>query len=440
MRLFVIASVVPHATDSQPGVTAVHRVVFELLQGLAASGHTLTFQLIGNIFRESAALEPCEREALALLEQRGIRTLEPVLSSAYQPDSPPAGVWERMARAAGQLAGRTELDRIYPAVKIRAMMQERLRETDAEAIVTLWSPEGVAATHGLKPWPRIAYHGDVDFVPTQARFKDDALFARGQQSAGPVQRISRRLWLGEFRRAHQMLMREVDVIANVTACNAPYYERLGHPRSVYVPNTWMDGAGSAHPPRASGRSLRRAVIVGHAGYLDRTGSTYGLRYLLRELLPRLDDTMQGLDYEVRIIGGGEIAPALRSRLDHPRVVVRDFVKDLEAELAESDAFLMLNNAGPYQAAFTRHLLAWSLGLCLIAHANSRLAIPEIRHRHNALLGDTPEEIAVMIRSAIEDPDLNARIRAGGRKTYEQHFRPAVVAQALSNEVVRCFKR
>jgi hypothetical protein len=99
-------------------------------------------------------------------------------------------------------------------------------------------------------------------------------------------------------------------------------------------------------------------------------------------------------------------------------------------------FLLLNNAGSYHAAYTRHLVAWSQGLCLIVHENSRRAIPEIRHMENAIVGSTPEEIARMIRMAATDQELNLRVRKGGRATYERYFTPAVVVRTLADEIAR----
>ena len=249
-----------------------------------------------------------------------------------------------------------------------------------------------------------------------------------------------RMWLASFKRAHLNIMQGLDVIANVTACNADYYTKEGHKHSVYVGNVWYDPNAerpSAKDPTPShGVSSRPIKIIGHVGKLGQTGSTYGLRFLLVELLPVLDRVMDGLDYEVHIIGAGTVVPALRPVLEHPRVLLRGFVEDLDSELRSSDVFLLLNNAGSYQAAYTRHVVAWAQGLCLIVHENSCRAIPEIRHMENALIGSTPADIARMVRLAVSDPELNVRLRKGGRGTYERYFTPAVVAKALADEIGR----
>jgi hypothetical protein len=419
MKVLVIGSELPRASHGGPSVSAVHIMLFELMQALGALGHELVFQLIGNLHRPPGALEPDERAALERLESMGIAVLEPCLASSDRREGLP-------------------LEEAYPTLALRGTMAQRVREHRPDAILTLWSPEGVAATHGLHDCPKVAYQGDVEFVPMQMRVKDRALFVGNEN---PIRRELRRVsgWLRlrAFRQAHLRLMQDVDVIANVTARNAEFYRRQGHPRSIYVPNTWTDlgGPAAAGALRSPASTERRTIkIIGHVGHLGRTGSTYGLRYLLTELLPALEREMAPLPYEVHIIGAGDAVPALRPWLSHPRIVLRGFVEELDRELIASDVFLLLNNAGPYRAAFTRHVIAWSMGLCLIVHDNSRQAIPELFHLDNALAGSTPSEIARLVRLAATDQDLNRRVRAGGRRTYERFFTPKAVAEQLAAEM------
>ena len=169
-------------------------------------------------------------------------------------------------------------------------------------------------------------------------------------------------------------------------------------------------------------------IIGHVGYLNRTGGAYGLRCLLQDVLPHLSSMLRDYPHEIHILGGGRLLPSLIALTSFPHVLMRGFVEDLDSELAMNDVFLLLNNAGRYKAAYTRHLLAWSMGLCLVVHSGSRKAMPEIVHGENALVGSSGEEIAKLIVRAATDPVLNRRIREGGRRTYEQCFTPPRIAK------------
>lgn len=435
MKIFLFGSNVPYRSHDQEGVTAVCTVLYELIRGLLQLDHEIVLQLIFNKFRKEDFLQSSEKNELDHLSKLGVTVLDPLYLEKHMGQSKSSTHSKCLERLLWLVTGRASIKDFYPAIDLKNLVSDRIRSARVDAILTIWSPEGVAATYGFHGLPKIVYQGDVDFIPSQVRLKVRTLF-NGRPAAKTVE-VSRwrHLWrerirMIRFRQAHLRLMQDVDVIANVTASNADFYKKQGHPRSIYVQNTWCDSEiGSAHLDHPT------IKIIGHVGYLDRTGSTYGLKFLLVDLLPALEEAMKGINYQIHLIGGGSVISSLQPFLKHPRVVVRGFVKDLDAELKSCDIFLMLNNAGSYQAAYTRHIMAWSMGLCLIVHENSRKAIPEIIPLSNALVGSTPSEIAKAIHLAATDKDLNQKIRQGGRMTYEKFFTPHHVAEALSEEAL-----
>lgn len=444
MKILAIASDVPCRTHGQPGVTAVNIVLYELLKGLAGFGQEIALQVIFNQYTSGPDPSQSEHDELSDLAGLGVMVLPPIYPSEYGPMVRSSALKSRLISLSRWCLDGDVLNEVYPAVVLREKLRERIRATQTDAVLTIWSPEGIAATHGIRETPRIAYHGDVDFGPAEARLRDRALFAdvseRAREGRSLLDSVRTRLWLSRFKRSHFSLMRDVDVIANVTASNAEFYTAQGHPCSVYIGNVWSDAnvelgddVNVAMPVGVTGRPIK---IIGHVGKLRQTGSTYGLRFLLLDVLPELDRAMEGLDYQVHIIGGGEVVPTLKPALEHPRIVVRGFVQDLDSELRSSHAFLLLNNVGSYQAAYTRHMVAWAQELCLVVHENSGRAIPEIRHMENALVGGTAVEVARMIHLATTNSEVNLRVRKGGRATYERHFTPAVIARALTDEIER----
>ncbi len=434
MKVFVIGSVVPFARHTQTDVTAVNIVMYELVVALAALGHKLELQIIFSPARVDRSLTMAETAELANIRALGVTVLGPVFLIPAPKDSDGGTGYLRRFRLP---VGDDLPPDAIPALQVRAEICERIDGFGADVMLAIWSSEGVAATHACLEIPRIAFQGDVDFAPAAARLKDANLFGLSSNSGTGLRRLVSPLRQSitslRMRRAHWNLMQSLDVIANVSANNAAYYGQLGHRRSIYVRNTWsnMDVPDAGLREGAWPRDV--VDIVGHIGQLGRTGSTYGLRFLLTEVMPQLELRMENVDYRVNIVGGGEVTPGLRPYLNHPNIARRGYVADLDEFLIASDMLLLLNNAGRYWAAYTRHILAWSLGLCLIVHANSAQAIPEIEHMENALVGSTSEEVAEMIFLASTDSALNARIRQGGRATYEKYFTPAKVAAALSDE-------
>lgn len=431
----MVASGVPARRADRPETSAVNVVVSEMTRALRELGHGVTLQLIFNVHRSTERLTAADHADLDDHEALGIRVLPPLFPSAFI-DARVPSFGARLRRLLRLAIHRPELEAVYPAVRLRAAVKERIGAAGADVALTIWSPEGVAACQdgGV---PLVAYHGDIDFEPGLCRYRDRELF--GASERGPSlgrwwRGLRDRVWLDEFRAAHLRMMRDVSLIANVTASNADFYRTQGHTASIYARNLWRgpDARPQIAVPSVGPNAPVR--VIGHAGRLDATGGVYGLRYLLVELLPVLERELEGIDHEVHVIGGGQLPEALRGHADHPRLVFRGFVDDLDAELRTSTAYLLLNNSGPYRAAFTRHLVAWSMGACLIVHENSRAAIPEIEDGRNVLSGRTPREIAIAVRRAIEDTDLNLRIRRGGRETFESSFTPERVVGDLAREM------
>lgn len=425
MRIFVIASDVPAPRHERVEVTAVNVVIFELLNELRRLGYDISLQVIFNAHREGRPLDTHEQVHLKELREQGMDVLDPVL--------PPDPIARRRPGLRLRRLVRPAVEDFYPTVRLRPLVRARIQASRTDAILSIWSPEGVAAAVG-SGLPIFSYHGDVDFAPALARHHDSVLFGLPSH---PLSRWRRVRWLSAFRNIHVKLMRDIDIVACVTAANAEFYRAQGHSRPIYLQNTWTDLGGKALPlaeSRYAGSRTEPIRIVGHVGGLGRTGNTYGLRFLLGELIPALEGVMAGVDYRIHIIGAGEPVPALRPLLRHPRVIVRGFLPDLDAELMVSDLFLLLNNAGSYYAAYTRHIIAWSMGLCLVTHANSIPAIPELVPGENVLAASAAADLAVLIARAATDPTFNLGIRRGGRNTYTRFFTPARVAERIGEEL------
>lgn len=428
MRLFLVASALP-----DPHQHATQMVLYETVRGIAAAGHEVTFQMF---VAEGAAAPAGTREALATIDGLpGIRALEPLAAPGRR------GA-RRGAAAAVATLRRAALTRpadLYPHVALTTEVARRVRAAGADAIVNVWSTEGLAATHGIAGVPKYAYYAMPEHLAPEARLTHPWLFDIPTRT--PVDRA--RLWHGRLlnrRRAamHFGMMSRYDALSNICAFHAALYASRGHPRSHYVQNMWPD----VHGPRW--RALREAQegrhgprVLGSFGNVFATGNTFGLHYLGAEVLPALRQRLREDEIQIHVYGRGRPYAAVANALDDPRVRMRGWVADIDAEIFASRVFLVMNNAGAYRGAHTRFLHAWALGACVVAHRANADAMPEIRHDENALLGDTPAAIADLVARALGDPALRRRIGEGGRRTFETHFHSAVVVPRLLEEIEAC---
>lgn len=424
MKIFLLTSAVPFRSHGAPGVTALHVVTRALLEELKSRGHTIILQYLFDQSRTVLQLSAAEETETKQLRESGVEVTPPLFVAGHLTRDTKRFRTLRLLMNPGYA-----IEYFYPGSLLHEEVCSHIQAAAPDIILPLWCTQGVAAIHGLNTLPRVAYHGDIDYEPSLARsVKDYALFHAVKTTGmfGLVRRLDRILRIALFRKAHLRLMQGVDAIANITARNSDFYRAHGHAHSLYVGNTWVDSGKPIQAERGSGP----IKIIGHVGYLDRTGSTYGLRYLLRDIMPSLREVMAGRPFEVHIIGGGEPFPEIQRLLDQPNIVRHGFVADLEGELRSADLFCLFNNAGPLRAANTRHLVAWASGLCLVAHQRSKEAIPELEHMRNCVLVDDSKEAGMLLVQAATDAILNTTLRRRGRETYEQSFTPAIVGEKL----------
>ena len=82
----------------------------------------------------------------------------------------------------------------------------------------------------------------------------------------------------------------------------------------------------------------------------------------------------------------------------------------------------------------RYLHAWTLGACVIGHTNASLAMPEIKHRENALLGNNAKEIAALVAEASENFELRRSLGTNGYETYKRAFTGTIVASRIASKI------
>jgi len=419
MRVFLVGSNLPEAGHTVRAPTVVMR---EALLGMRGLGHDVVFQPLLPLERDPRLTENEER-SLEWARHNGIDVLSPL-------QTPVGTALEGRIRLAREsIAATPEL--FNPAYLLRDEMARRVDESGADVALHLWSSPGLAACSTVDR-PVYAYYGNPDHKPLRAQLRNPQLFDLTYSTPRNKARLA--LWKlanRNRRRVNIRLMERVRWSANVCAVDADYYAAQGHPHAFYVQNMWPDLVG---PGDHSTVNEQENKIVGNLGGLYGTGNTFGLWYLAREVLPELDRQVHGR-CAIHLYGAGELRPSLARALEHPNVHMRGFVDDIDAEMHSAKLFLILNNNHPdFIVGHTRILHAWSLGLCLIAHRNMALAVPEIVHGENALLGSSGEEIAGHVAAALRDPDLRRAIAAGGRRTFEREFLPPTVVGRVMKRI------
>jgi glycosyltransferase involved in cell wall biosynthesis len=411
LRIFFVAPALP-----RPGhtVRAISVVVREALRAFADLDHELVFQPL--LAPESEPEDTAGTTA-------GVELIPPLEARHDAVGSAP-GLLMRQAFSSDPAL-------FYPSYALRAAVAQRVEASGADVVFHLWCSAAFAACSEVHR-PVFAYAGNPDHYSMAARLEHPDLFDIPRATAR--NRLKLRLWRTAYRRFEDVHLRMVARsrwVGCVSAANAGYYAAKGIGNAFYVQNMWPEADAPFEPPRPTENR-----IVGNMGGQYATGNTFGLWFLGREVLPELDRRL-GDAYSVHLYGAGALSAPVARAVDHPRVVNRGFVDDIDAELRAAKVFLLANNSNPsFVVGHTRILHAWSLGSCLVAHRNMARAMPEIVHGENALLGETGAELATHAAAAIGDDELRRRIGEGGRRTYEREFRPDIVMRRVVERIER----
>jgi Glycosyl transferases group 1 len=309
-----------------------------------------------------------------------------------------------------------------------------------DGVLTIWS-EFACAVVGALPVPKFAYYGDLDYNNLEAQ---QELAALGLASRGlrvtPLQRAKNDAAVALTRRGHFGLMRKFARVWNVSKVDADE-QQAGGINASYLSNIWPNnGTRSSAPQRGGEVQTQPLKIVGSVGRMAATSNSFGLLTLSREIRPALKRRLGDGNFEIHLYGKLPPRDFIEASLQDPHFKLRGFVEDLEAEMMSAPVFLIANNHHKYKAGHTRVLHAWSLGCCVVTAADIKLAMPEIVHGENALLGQTADDVAELVVRAAGDAALRERIGSGGRRTLAEGFNPHRVVNVVADGIVKSLPR
>lgn len=416
MRLLVVGNLWPNGGHT---VRAANIVVFELVRALAAQpGARIGYLRVRR--HDEPGQSDVERIAANELKAAGVEILDELVLSAGSPGRP---AWKKLIDPR-----RTDF---YPDSIHAGQVACAAAAFAPDMLLVPWS-EWVTALCATLPIPKFAYYGNPDHKAGLHRTSFDRRYGICRYS-----RLRSAIYLHYLERAHLGVMAEYDLVGDVAANDALYYQRRGHPNAFYVHNVWMDRFGPAWQDLRDRHAKDGPVkIIVNVGQLGGTANRYGMEVLGREVAPALRTELAGMPYELHILGKGELIPPLARMLDSPEIIRRGFVDDIDDEMLSSPLFVCLNNGSPYKVGHTRYLHAWSLGCCVVAHRDAALSMPEIRHEENALLGTDGYEIARQIRRALEQPELARSLGLAGYETFREHFVAEKVAGEIWNHIMQ----
>ncbi len=320
-------------------------------------------------------------------------------------------------------------DRIYfPARNHEAVFVEFVRDLDPDIVFALsWHALSLTALLD-KGGPRHI----VSIVDQIGQYT--ALYRRTLKLSRGRQKLKRSIIAFGMRKKGEAALKYLptaDLIIEHAWHHAEELRSMGFNNVHYMPHplpTIEIGSNGVHRERGQ----EQVVNVLIAGSLKGVASVLGFEFFLDKVLPHFDRLRRARElprYRFRIVGHGRLVDPLKDRLcDRDDVEFVGFVQSIEREFLMSDLLLVTI---PVKHGFrTRIAEAFSYGLCVVAHEGNCAGIKEAIPGTNILSSNDPEELASLIISAINDPELRDKIGRAGRETFVNEMSSDVAVRTL----------
>lgn len=159
----------------------------------------------------------------------------------------------------------------------------------------------------------------------------------------------------------------------------------------------------------------------------------GVLWFAQEIWPRIHAQHPQLIFTVV----GKNPPAYLTQLHGTNgIEVLGFVPEVETILAETAVFVVPLRAGGGMRV--KILDTWSWGLPIVSTGIGAEGI-DIRDGENILIADTPEAFSTAVLRAVNDPDLNQRLRCNGRRWVEEKYDWKTIYRAWDEVYARLLK-
>ena len=200
----------------------------------------------------------------------------------------------------------------------------------------------------------------------------------------------------------------------------------------YLNNTWPNFFSKNILNQRKKIKRKYVNVLVNIGNINSTGNQIGIKYFFDNILPFLKKDIRQKKIKVIFCGSGDLfSKYTKDQLKY--IEIKGFVKDLDAEIKESDIFLLCNNVGYHYGGYTRVAYFMSSGAPLIAHKNLSKSMPELQHNYNCMLSENKFDMYKYLKELIENKRLRNEISANALRTYSEIYAPKIVIKKLLNE-------
>lgn len=401
-----------------------------ILRAMLAEGHQVNLISLFDTSPANPYLESREKQT-EITRQLGVQVC--FIEYQHAELSPPqTTLWKRVSTYCPP-----SLPKLFPWAKLQPRVERALSEARPDAIF-VYHFDALSAVFQTSQAPVAAGVGDLWHLPSAFLWKAQPATVRKYTIGAALQTI--------HSTASERLMRKMLLPCALKGAFAAHYadwlkHQPGLENTVYfrtpahdpVGDSWREARQQARQQRNS--TTPKILMIGD---ITGTAARWGLRLLVQDVLPGLDEALGKTGYELHLVGAGQIDTEFNSLHSHPAVKVRGRVVPPDAEFLNSDALFVPT---PITLGIrVRIITGFSYGSCLVTHEANRAGIPEIRHEENALVGSTGKQLAQHLIRVVQSAPLREKLEQAARDTFTTLFSEQVAARAIVKQIEALSRR
>ena len=321
------------------------------------------------------------------------------------------------------------MEKFFPWAKLQPEVQKKLKDINPDAVFC-YHFDALSAVYNSNVAPIMAGVGDLWHLPIFYRWKAEKDSVK-KYLRGALSQLS-------YMKASESLMTEMLRPCAKSGAFAAHYaewlrKRKGLSDALYLRTPAHDPVGGKwreiKDNHSKGRTKPKILMIGD---ISGTAARYGLRLLVKEVLPVLEKKYGQEGIEVHLVGGGKLDKEFELLYDLPYVKMRGRIVPPDKEFLSSDILFVPT---PITLGIRVRIIAgFSYGSCVVTHKANTAGIPEVEHMKNALVADTGIGLANEITRAIEDRKLRRGIEKNARGTYEKYFSEISAAEDIVKNI------
>ena len=281
--------------------------------------------------------------------------------------------------------------------------------------------------------PKLLITGDLVHMPFETRMLYRKKLGLDLEfNPGFIIKFLGVFWLGYHLRKQMIYMlNKADDGGSFGWHDANWLKKNGALKSKYFKTSLVDTNPEFDIKKYNFNNNKFKIITALSN-LESTSTLSGMVFLFEEVLDKLKSNIGEKNFEIHVIGKGNLPSSLKKYETDKNIIMRGYVEDINKEFDTADVVLI--PTAVFLGFRCRILNSFAQGACTIIHQNDAINQPEIKNKINCLVGKNGEEVSNLVYEAYKDIKLRKKIRIEARNLYLNNFSPEISTPVILNKL------